>query len=234
MIYSLYRCLEAQLSCNVRSSPIDVVSARRMHVLVTMLILFSLSSLVAQGRSNYTVVGNHSDWVQYLSGMEMAPILDSILMNPTTNTNGSSLNVSNTTMPPPWVSMLAQIWSESPLQLTLTQTTSMWSANDTGGAVFLHESYVVAYLQATRSGHGVNSFTHSSGGDRASVIVFPSCPYQYVAPYYFSANRTAVPPLCVQSTPLIAVRPYLLELVRLHLHLLMQQGATLFEYVGAV
>ena len=104
-----------------------------------------------------------------------------------------------------------------------------WTAGGSKGAVFLHPAYVVAYLESvsTIGGSGL-----AAAGDRAAVIIYPTCPSQYEPPLRFVASPTRPPPLCIQPTTLLVVRPYLLEWVRAHLLRLMANGTQLFEFSG--
>jgi hypothetical protein len=192
---------------------------------------------------NYTIAGNASQWKSYLSRIDPEAIAAHVRSrNTTTN---SSLNATSDALLIVWgqspQAQAAAAFASSPQSRLTASTVTAWTASSTSsGAVFLHTSYVIVYLDGlyrTGSSADTRQFTVSTSGvDRASVIIFPSCPFQEAI---FNSSSTATTPeqqrlpiICVQATPLLAVSVSLLQIVRLHLLMLMDQGIELFHHVG--
>lgn len=196
--------------------------------------------------SNYTIAGNTSQWTNnYLSRID--PVAIAAYVATFNNTNFSSAPNATT-------QALLYVWSQSPQarsiaafaaspQSRLTSSTvTAWTANSTSsGAVFLHTSYAVVYLDGllrTGSSLDTNVFTVSSSGvDRASVMIYPSCPFQTAifngSTMTVTPEQQQLPIICVQATALLAVQSSLLQIIRLHLLMLMDQGYQLFNFIGS-
>jgi hypothetical protein len=236
------------MSCNhynaVRHSKQSTSCLRGVAILAMGLLLFAqqaaaFSSVVL---GNYTIAGNASQWKSYLSRIDPEAIAAVVRSRNTTN---SSLNATSDALLIVWgqspQAQAAAAFASSPQSRLTASTVTAWTASSTSsGAVFLHTSYVVVYLDGlfrTGSSADTRQFTMSTSGvDRASVIIYPSCPFQEAI---FNSSSTATTPeqqklpiICVQATPLLAVSVSLLQIVRLHLLMLMDQGIELFHYVG--